>query len=158
MALGGALLSSAKNAVELWGGGGYGKESTLAGPVVDPEFEKALDHLVDIAKSGHKTNTEFNNPSDEWLRTNLRIFQDFSEERKSRILSEAADLSKEAERLNAEGKAAAKAWPDAGIKLDSGGFGFFSQLGVARRPDLTQYFVDGFPVDDFVAKFCLHGN
>ena len=145
MASGGALLSSAKKAVELWGGGGYGQRSTLAGPMVEPEFEKALDELVATAKSGHANTTEYNNPNDEWLRKNLRIFQDFTEDKKQLILNEAEKLQKDADKLNSEGKAATKAWPDAGIQLDSGGFGFFSQLGVARRPDLTQYFVDGFP-------------
>jgi hypothetical protein len=138
-------MSSAKKPVELWVGGGYGTQSTLSGPTVDSEFEKALNELVHIAKSGHKVKAEFNNPNDDWIRARLRIFQDFPEEKKQTILAEASSLYEEAVRLNSEGKAAARAWPDAGIRLDSGGFGFFSQLGVARRPDLTQYFVDGFP-------------
>ena len=50
----------------------------------------------------------------------------------------------ECAQLNEEGKAGNRAWPDTVVRLDSGGLGFFSQLGVARRPDLTQYFIDGF--------------
>ena len=34
--------------------------------------------------------------------------------------------------------------PNVAFRLDSGGLAFFSQLGVARRPDLTHYFIDGF--------------
>ena len=49
-----------------------------------------------------------------------------------------------ASRSVAEGKAAYKAGPDVAFRLDSGGLAFFSQLGVVRRPDLTQYFIDGF--------------
>ena len=30
------------------------------------------------------------------------------------------------------------------MRLDTGGLGFFSQLGVVRRPDLTKYLVDGY--------------
>ena len=30
------------------------------------------------------------------------------------------------------------------VRLNTGGYAFFSQLGVVRRPDLTQYFIDGF--------------
>ena len=37
-----------------------------------------------------------------------------------------------------------QAWPGVAVRLNSGGLGFFSQLGVVRRPDLTQYYVDGF--------------
>nr|MCS5657072.1 phosphoenolpyruvate carboxykinase (ATP) [Dehalococcoidia bacterium] len=52
---------------------------------------------------------------------------------------------KEAEEANAAGRAATRAWPEVVVRLDSGGLAFFSQLGVVRRPDLTQYFIDGFP-------------
>ena len=45
---------------------------------------------------------------------------------------------------NAAGRAAGRAWPGVVVRLDTGGYAFFSQLGVVRRPDLTQYFIDGF--------------
>ena len=60
------------------------------------------------------------------------------------VLREAGEIEEQAAVLNAEGRAAARAWPEVAVRLDSGGLGFFSQLGVARRPDLTQYFIDGF--------------
>ena len=45
---------------------------------------------------------------------------------------------------NAAGRASSKVWPETVFRLDNGGLAFFSQLGVVRRPDLTQYFVEGF--------------
>ena len=60
------------------------------------------------------------------------------------MLADADSIVKEGQEANAGGRAATKAWPGVAVKLDSGGIGFFSQLGVVRRPDLTQYYVDGF--------------
>ena len=121
------------------------KGSQLEGPPVNPTFSKALDDLITLANRGHETNSEFFNPSIEWLRSRMRIFQDLPEEKQTSILEEANELSVKAEEANSEGRAAKVAWPDIAVRLDSGGVGFFSQLGVARRPDLTHYFVDGFP-------------
>ena len=118
--------------------------SVLAGPPVNPEFSKALDDLVAAAKVGHQRDSRFFNPSSMWLIDHMRIFQDLTEQQQAEILEEARQIVEEAEALNAEGMAAARAWPDVAVRLDSGGLGFFSQLGVARRPDLTQYFIDGF--------------
>ena len=118
--------------------------SVLAGPPVSPEFSKALDDLVAAAKVGHKSDSQYFNPSGDWLISRMRIFQDLPEAQRNEILREANEIVQEAEALNAEGRAAARAWPDVAVRLDSGGLGFFSQLGVARRPDLTQYFIDGF--------------
>ena len=120
-------------------------DSVLAGPRINPEFSKALNDLVAVSKRGHRRGSEFFNPSDQWLIGHMRIFQDLSPEEREGILQEARQITQEAETLNAEGKAASRAWPDAVARLDSGGVAFFSQLGVARRPDLTQYFIDGFP-------------
>ena len=118
--------------------------SVLAGPPVNPEFSKALDDLVAAAKVGHKADSQYFNPSGEWLTSRMRIFQDLPDQQREEVLREAREISQEAEALNADGRAAARAWPDVAVRLDSGGLGFFSQLGVARRPDLTQYFIDGF--------------
>ena len=74
----------------------------------------------------------------------MPIFQDMPEQEQKRILEEANAIEREAAELNAVGRAATKAWPDAVVRLDTGGLGFFSQLGVVRRPDLTKYFVDGY--------------
>ena len=118
--------------------------SVLAGPPVNPEFSKALDDLVAAAKVGHKSDSQFFNPSGEWLTSRMRVFQDLTEQQRAEVLREAGEIEKEAEALNSEGRAAARAWPEVAVRLDSGGLGFFSQLGVARRPDLTQYFIEGF--------------
>ena len=118
--------------------------SPLAGPPINPEFEKALDELVALARQGHSPSSAYFNPSDQWLVERMRIFQDMPESEQQRILEEAKAIEQEAVELNAVGRAATKAWPDAVVRLDTGGLGFFSQLGVVRRPDLTKYLVDGY--------------
>ena len=118
--------------------------SPLAGPPINPEFEKALDELVALARRGHSPSSAYFNPSDQWLVERMRIFQDMPEPEQQRILEEAKAIEQEAAELNAVGRAATKAWPDAVVRLDTGGLGFFSQLGVVRRPDLTKYLVDGY--------------
>lgn len=120
------------------------KNRGLDGPEKNPEFNNAINRLVGIAKMGHQSSSDFNNPSNDWLISNMRVFQSMQISQQTDILSEVALLRSEAEQLNAQGRAATKLWPDASIQLDNGGLAFFSQLGVARRPDLTQYFVDGF--------------
>ena len=74
----------------------------------------------------------------------MRVLQDLPIDQQDKLLAEAQEISREAAAANAEGKAAVRAWPDVVVRLDTQGLGFFSQLGVARRPDLTRYFVDGF--------------
>ena len=118
--------------------------SPLAGPAINPDFEKALNDLVALARQGHSPTSTYFNPPDQWLVDRMRIFQDMPEQEQKRILEEANAIEREAAELNAVGRAATKAWPDAVIRLDTGGLGFFSQLGVVRRPDLTKYFVDGY--------------
>jgi ATP-dependent phosphoenolpyruvate carboxykinase len=109
-----------------------------------PAFEKELDRLVALARKGHKPGATFNNPSEEWLISQMHVLQDLSEEVQQKYLDEGSIIDKEAAEANAAGKAAGRAWPGVAIRLDTGGYGFFSQLGVVRRPDLTQYFIDGF--------------
>ncbi len=118
--------------------------SSLAGPIAVPAFEKELDRLVALARKGHKPGATFNNPSDEWLISQMHVLQDLPEEEQQKYLDEASIIDKEAAEANAAGRAAGRAWPGVAIRLDTGGYGFFSQLGVVRRPDLTQYFIDGF--------------
>ena len=118
--------------------------SSLAGPIAVPAFEKELDRLVAVARKGHKPGATFNNPSEEWLISQMHVLQDLSEEVQQKYLDEGSIIDKEAAEANAAGKAAGRAWPGVAIRLDTGGYGFFSQLGVVRRPDLTQYFIDGF--------------
>ncbi|MEE9199178.1 MAG: hypothetical protein V3U26_05215, partial [Dehalococcoidia bacterium] len=117
----------------------------LAGPPVDPAFAEALDRLVAVARQGQRPDSQFFNPPNEWLVSHMRIFQDLRQEEQEQILQEARRVGQEAEEANATGGAATRAWPDVVVRLDRGGLAFFSQLGVARRPDLTQHFIDGFP-------------
>ena len=118
--------------------------SPLAGPPINAEFENVLNELVALARQGHSPSSTYFNPSDEWLVERMRVFQDMPESEQQRILEEAKNIEQEAVELNAVGRAATKAWPDAVVRLNTGGLGFFSQLGVVRRPDLTKYFVDGY--------------
>ena len=118
--------------------------STLAGPSRNPAFVEALDEMVGVARKGHRKDSEYFNPSDEWIKGRLRIFQDLPEDEQKEIRAEAEVIARDAAEANAQGKAAARAAPEVVYRLDSGGLAFFSQLGVVRRPDLTQYFIDGF--------------
>ena len=118
--------------------------SSLAGPTAVPAFEKELDRLVALARQGHKPGATFNNPSEEWLISQMRVLQDLPEAEQQKLLSEASIIDKDAAEANAAGKAAGRAWPEVVVRLNTGGYAFFSQLGVVRRPDLTQYFIDGF--------------
>ncbi|HIA15763.1 MAG TPA: phosphoenolpyruvate carboxykinase (ATP), partial [Dehalococcoidia bacterium] len=109
-----------------------------------PAFENALDEMVALARQGHRLGAEFFNPSEDWLIERMPLFQDLPPAAQNDVLIEAAKLSQEAEEANADGRAANRAWPGAVLNLNSGGLAFYSQLGVVRRPDLTQYFIDGF--------------
>ena len=118
--------------------------STLEGPPINPTFKKALEELVTMAKQGHHPDCELFNPSDHWLVGHMRIFQNLRETEQAQVLQEFEQIIQDGQEANAQGQAAEKAGPDVAFRLDSGGLGFFSQLGVVRRPDLTQYFIDGF--------------
>ncbi len=118
--------------------------SPLAGPAVNPSFLNALDELVGLARQGQPAESQFFNPPVEWLYQHMPVLQDLPQEAQERIFAEASALDREAEEANAAGRAATRAWPEVVVRLDSGGLAFFSQLGVVRRPDLTQYFVDDF--------------
>ena len=118
--------------------------SPLAAPAVNPGFLKALDELAGLARQGQPAESQFFNPPIEWLYQHMPVLQDMPEEAQQRIFTEASAIDQEAEEANAAGRAATRAWPEVVVRLDSGGLAFFSQLGVVRRPDLTQYFVDDF--------------
>ncbi len=120
------------------------QHSALAGPPINIGFVRELDKLVALARQGQREDSLFFNPPDEWLVSHMPILQDLPQEEREQILSEARQIEQEAEQANAAGRAAARAWPSVAVRLDNGGIAFFSQLGVARRPDLTQYFIDGF--------------
>ena len=118
--------------------------SSLAGPTIVQAFVTELDRLVNLARRGHQPDSVFNTPSQEWLASYMNVLQDLPEDEQQSFLNEASLINKEAEESNAAGKAAGRAWPGVVVRLDTGGYAFFSQLGVVRRPDLTQYFIDGF--------------
>ena len=119
--------------------------SSLEGPPVHGPFVKALDEMIAVAKQGHRTDSEFFNPSEEWLLARMPIFSKQPDDERKRMLGEFDAVHKEGEAANAERKAARRAGPETVVQTDSGGLAFYSQLGVARRPDLTQYLIDGFP-------------
>ena len=118
--------------------------SPLAGPAIVPAFEKELNQLVALAKRGHQPTSHFFNPSNQWLISKMNILQDLPRAEQEQLLAEAERVSQEAAEANSAGRAATRAWPSVVVRLDTGGLAFFSQLGVVRRPDLTQYFIDGF--------------
>ena len=83
--------------------------SALAGPTAVPAFEKELDRLVGMARKGHKPGATYNNPSDEWLISQMRVLQNLPDDEQQRFLSEARVIDKESEEANAAGRAAGRA-------------------------------------------------
>ncbi|MBM3926004.1 MAG: hypothetical protein FJ320_08470 [SAR202 cluster bacterium] len=118
--------------------------SILEGPRAVPAFKKALNDLVAQAKKGHSPSSEVFNPTDQWLIQRMPVYQDLPEAQRSRLLKEYTTSGPARRAANSQGKAARRAGPEVVFRLDTGGLAFYSQLGVARRPDLTQYFIDGF--------------
>ena len=118
--------------------------AALDGPPIVPEFDEALNELVSLARQGQNQESVFYNPTEEWIAQQMNVLQELPQEQRDRFLAEANEISEEAQIAGAEGKAARRAGPGVVVKLDNGGLAFYSQLGVARRPDLTQYYVDGF--------------
>ena len=119
-------------------------KSPLSGPEIVPDFEAALTRLCAIARQGQRVDSPLYNPSEEWIVGRMPIFQELPADRQAQLLAQVAELEAEAETAAAAGRAATKVWPETVFRLDNGGLAFFSQLGVVRRPDLTQYFVEGF--------------
>ena len=126
---------------------GQGPLTPLMAPPVIPEFARELDKLVAIARQGQPQDSQFYNPSDEWLISRMPVVQDMPERERDEVAKDAIQIAREAEEANAAGRAASRAGPGVTVRLDNGGLAFYSQLGVARRPDLTQYFIDGFPIN-----------
>ena len=124
--------------------GDLSEPSRINAPDIIPEFRQALDDMVAVARKGQPTSSQFFNPDPDWLKARMRIFQDLSESERQDILKEIEEIKKEAEEANSQGRAARRSGPDVVFRLDNGGMACYSQLGVARRPDLTQYFVEGF--------------
>jgi hypothetical protein len=123
----------------------HNQTTVLDGPPIKSVFKKALNELVAVAWKGQRADSALFNPPDSWLTGHMRIFQDLPREEQKQVLAEWEEIRQEATKSNSEGKASRRAGPDVAVRLDTGGLAFFSQLGVARRPDLTQYFIEGFP-------------
>lgn len=121
-----------------------GRAAGVSDPPVNPAFDQALDALVAVASQGHQTSSDYFNPPTEWLVAHMRIFQDLPADEQTKILNEWQQIEQDAQQANSQGKAAVRAGPEVAYRLKTGGLAFFSQLGVARRPDLTQYFIQGF--------------
>ena len=120
------------------------RPSPLTPPAINRDFVGALDELVAQTREGQRPDSRFFNPPNEWLFSHMPVLQDLPQETQKVILEEARQVDLEAAEANSAGRAATRAWPGVVIRLDTGGLAFFSQLGVVRRPDLTQYFVDDF--------------
>jgi len=118
--------------------------SSLAGPAIYAPFAGALDELVATARQGQRADSEFFNPDDDWLIARMPILSRQSREDQQLLAQAFARIGQEGAQANAEGKTARRAGPESVVETDAGGLAFYSQLGVARRPDLTQYFIDGF--------------
>ncbi len=115
------------------------------GPPINPDFLKELDELVALGKRGHRQDCSLFNPPDQALIDGLPIYQDLPSDRQEEALKEFAKIRAEGAEANSAGRAAYRAGPRVVVRLDNGGLAYYSQLGVVRRPDLTQYFIDGFP-------------
>ena len=113
-------------------------------PQVLPEFSAALDELLAVARRGHAPGSTLFNPSDAWLVSQMRKVDELPDAERESTLAEWQRIAEEAATANAEGKAAGRAGPETVVHLNSGGFAFYSQQGVARQPDLTRYLMDGF--------------
>ena len=118
--------------------------SRLNAPDINPQFRQALDDMIAVARCGHQPESQFFNPSDDWLKARMRIFQDLPESEQQKVLKEIEVLKKEAVEANSQGKVSKRAGPDVVFRLDNRGMACYSQLGVVRRPDLTPYFIEGF--------------
>jgi len=132
---------------------GSGPASPLTPPPIYEPFSRALDDLVAVASQGHRPDSEYFNPPNEWLVARMRIFQDLPPEEQERLLREWEALRREWEEAEQAGRPARRAGPEVAVRLDTGGLAFFSQLGTARRPDLTQYFVEGYLPNRYATLF-----
>ena len=73
--------------------------SALNGPITNQKFSTSLDELVAIAKKGHPKDSEFFNPSDQWILDQVRVFQNLPEADRNTFLEQAEELNKQAELL-----------------------------------------------------------
>ncbi len=113
-------------------------------PKVNFNFSKALDELIQIAHKGQSAGSPLLNPDDAYLIDHMKLSKRLDENQYQKLLAEANEININYEKSKSTNTAAKRAGPDIVAQLETGGLGFFSQLGVARRPDLTQYFIDGF--------------
>ena len=62
---------------------------SLTAPAIHPEFGSALDDLVAVARDGQRPDSPFFNPSDEWLVSQTRVFDDLPPHEQAQIIAEA---------------------------------------------------------------------
>ena len=77
--------------------------SFLSGPSNRTQFLEALDNLVTTAGAGHNSSCELFNPSDDWLKERMPIFQDMSHDQQQEILAEVESLRELAADANSSG-------------------------------------------------------
>ncbi len=103
--------------------------SSVTAPPINKNFGNVLDELVALSAHGQRPDSPFFNPDHEWLNSHARAYDDLPEDEQSRVLEQARQISREAERANEEGKAASRAWPDIAVRLNSGGPGLLQPVG-----------------------------
>jgi len=113
-------------------------------PAVNINFSEVLNELMLIVNKGQSATSPLFNPKDSYLISQMKITNKLSAKEYQEILNESNEINTSYEKLKATNKVAKRAGPNIVAQLENGGLAFFSQLGVARRPDLTQYFIDGF--------------
>ena len=120
-------------------------DSPLPTPQINTSFLNNLAEMISEANRGHNSESDWNNPSDDWLQNQIDYLDELTAREKTKILEKSEQMEHLALSLSNQGKVAEKVWPKIGVRLKSGGLASFSQLGVRRRPDITKYFIDGFP-------------
>ena len=144
--IGGASLRADQFAAIVETAGKDPSASPLTPPDLVPAFARALDELIATAKQGQPQDSAFFNPDAQWLRDHMRVFQRLSAEEQAQVLQQWQQFYADYEQASAEARergeappTLAAAGPEIVFELEDGTPMFFSQLGVRRRPELTQY-------------------
>ena len=64
----------------------YSTKGKLIGPAINQRFDKSLDALVATARLGQQPDSEFFNPSDEWLVDKMKVFHRLPSDCKNELL------------------------------------------------------------------------
>ena len=71
--------------------------SSLSGPPINSEFARSLDELVALASQGHRPDSDFYNPPDQWLISHMPILQELPQADRDRAIEETRQVREEAE-------------------------------------------------------------